>query len=129
MSSLAKQLEETINNPDNFQPNKLNLLIGETMNILYSLQSKIQSANPQEREEAIQIGTELKEILEKRAEALCKEIGMNPDELAQFSLNPTNFSAEENRAIQQIAEDFTQFKNEMSPVEKKKKKPIAWIHG
>ena len=92
---LIQQLQETFGDLGAFTPEKLQALIQETLKAFHLIQSKIQSKDPKEREEGLIMALELKQALERQAEALCKTVGMDPVQLSQFVENPENFSKEE----------------------------------
>lgn len=129
-----EQLKESFKELENFAPEKLETLIGETIKAFHFIQSKIESPLPKDREEALQIAADLKESLELQASALCNAIGMNQDELDSYVKDPSNFSTEENRAIQFVTQELNQFKkeietNEIQVPKKTRKTAAAWVHG
>ena len=123
MATLAKQLEETFGNLENFSPEKLEGLLTETMQLFRYIQGKMESENPEDREEAAQIALELKEALEAQAMSLCEKIGMDPAQLASFAENHSNFTPEESLAIQKVSEELTQFRQEIGGAPAKTEAP------
>lgn len=138
MATLAKQLEDSFGNLENFAPEKLEGLLSETMQLFRYIQGKMESENPEDREEAAQIALELKEALEAQAMSLCEKIGMDSAQLAAFAENYSNFTPEESLAIQKVSEELAQFRQEIGSVpasaeapkkKKKKKQKALWVHG
>lgn len=135
--NLIKQLEETLGDLEHFSPEKLQDLIQETLKTFQELQTQIQSTDPREREKAVDLAMSLKASLEEQTLSLCQSIGMNPQELAKFVENPSNFSKEEWEALGAAKADLDAFKQQLSsseeprtaPLKKKKASEKSWIAG
>jgi hypothetical protein len=132
---LIDQLQEAFGG-GGLTPEKLQSLIQETLKVFQLLQTKINSNDPKEKEEALGMALQLKQALEAQAENLCKSVGMNPSQLAEFVSNPENFSKDEwdtlgiARKELDVLKDALDVKgNESKLLRVKKKNPKTWLAG
>ncbi|MES2273083.1 MAG: hypothetical protein V4487_02695 [Chlamydiota bacterium] len=131
-----KLLQETFSDLQNLTPDKLQGLIQETMKVFSTLQEKIHSNDPKEREEALNIALALKESLQTQAESVCEKMGLDPSQLSAFAENATNFSAEEWENLSGVKKDLDSFRQQFAPktketipLKKSKKGPKTWLVG
>ncbi len=94
-AALIKQFGEVLKDVGSLSQEKLQKLIQDTMAVFRDLQTRIVSANAEEKERAFEEALELKHALESYASTLAGSVGMNADQLARFSENPSNFSQKE----------------------------------
>ena len=95
MSSLIQQLEDTFSSFENFTPERFQSLMQETVKTLQGIQTKVKSKDPKEVEEGVAMALQLKRALKEQSEALCRKVGMTPEQLSQFVQNSDNFSKSE----------------------------------
>jgi hypothetical protein len=94
-AALIKQFEEVLKDVGSLSQEKLQKLVQDTLVVFQDLQKRIISANAEEKERAFEEALELKHALESYSATLAGSVGMNADQLARFSENPSNFSQKE----------------------------------
>lgn len=138
-ATLIKQFQDVLGNLEQFSPEKLQALIQDTLKVFQDLQQRINSSNPEDREEALGAALELKNALETQAAALAQSVGMDPNQLEKFIENPSNFSKEEWEAMGSARQDLTDFQQHLtrsinhpipsSTTPKKRVSKSEWIPG
>jgi hypothetical protein len=86
MTNYHNKLKEILANKDPLTPERLQSLMGEAMQFLNELRTKMVSKDLQVREEAMSQTLELKELLEAQMSALSQSIGINPFRLSEMDL-------------------------------------------
>jgi hypothetical protein len=105
-----------------------------------SLQEKMRSENPAERDEALHKAVSLKETLQAQAEVLCQNLGIDPSQLPQFAEAALNSSGEELEPLNGVKKEMEAFKQQFAPeqkaaqktapvVKKSKTSPKTWLVG
>lgn len=85
---LEKILQEALGDVDNPSPEKIEKLLQEALKTFESLQEKVQSTDPKEREEALQMALHLKEAMQTQTEEISRLAGIDPEELSSFAKSP-----------------------------------------
>lgn len=116
-------LKETFAHPEAFSAEKLQSLVGETMEYFQNLQQKFQSEDPKEREKAMDAALEMKEALEAQMESLCQSLGIDPSQLAQVAKEFSK-TEEEKVALKAMKE---QFGDEKEKARSSKKKTVNLV--
>jgi hypothetical protein len=122
-SNLIETLKEVMGEPNKLTPQKLKVLIDETMGFFQEIQSKFDSKDPKQREEALQAAIELKSNLEVQMESLTQMAGLEPSEMAAF-IERAPYSAEERETLDEVKVKLQEFQNHHSgaPVRKQRRR-------
>ena len=124
-----------LNNLNEFKPEHLDKLIREAVSTFHSLQEKAQSKDPKEIEKALESALDLRTSLENQLKSMLETMGIDMEELSTFMNDPSNFTPEEQKLMQEIDTEFKRAFPEKTeaPVaaapKKKKKKTTPWIAG
>ena len=132
MSNVLEKIEEIFSVEDKFSPENMERLIQETLSFFYEMQEKLESNDPKVKEEAMALAEALKTKLEEQAKILCEANGMDPSKLENYLEEPSNFSEEEWKAIEQAKSDIAFLQQDLKPEKKPKKKKKAakeWLIG
>ncbi len=135
MSTLSKDLKDSLNNLEDFKPEQLDSLVREAVNAFHSIQEKAKSTDPKDVEKAMETALDLKSSLESQLKSMMETLGIDMEELSTFMSDPSNFSPEEQKLMKAIDEEFKQAfpDKEEAPVvaktPKKRKKTTPWIAG
>jgi hypothetical protein len=134
MTPNPKIFEEMFEELSDFDPEKLTSLISEATSVLKTVVEKAKSPNPEDKAQATQTVTELKNSIEKQVSSLFESMGIDKTELEAFMSDPTNFSPDEQNLIDRITKELEQFKPEgiKNPEPKRvinKKKRSTWLPG
>lgn len=81
-NTYLKTVEEMFEDLGGFTPDKMQALIGETMEYFTDLQARFGSEDAEVREKALNMAKEVQKGLEKQIESICKKAGFEPSELA-----------------------------------------------
>jgi len=85
---LEKILQDALSDVDNLSPEKIETLLQEALKTLASLQEKVQSTDPKEREEALQMALALKEAMQAQTEEISQMAGIDVEEFSSFAKDP-----------------------------------------
>ena len=119
---LIKKLKESFGDLSNLSPDKMQELIQDTLETFRYLQGKMESKDPADREDAVQVALKLKEAFEEEANKLYESIQMDPERVTEFMENPTNFSKEDWEAVSAMTSDLKEFRKEITPQNRAPKK-------
>jgi hypothetical protein len=85
---------------------KLMNLMDESMEFFREIKSKMESDDPEKREEALKETLEIKWILESKMQSLSEKTGLNMNQLAALAENTSRMSPEERSAIESAKAKF-----------------------
>ena len=120
------KLQETFGDLKQLSPEKLKSLVQETLGVFETLQVKLVSKDPAEREEGLRMAMQLKEAFEKQAEKICTSVGMSPSELSAYIENSAHFTPKEWEPVNEIKRELDSFKNEVLGL-KESKNPVLRV--
>lgn len=103
MAKLEDLLKETFQDIETLSPEKIQNFVQQLIPVLTELQQKGQSSDPEELEEAKTMALSLKELFQGQAEELCKNAGIDPDDLLSGA------SEEEEEELQETLKSLEQF--------------------
>ncbi|MBS0625999.1 MAG: hypothetical protein JSS32_08115 [Verrucomicrobia bacterium] len=121
---LIKKLQESFSDLGNLSPTAMQELIQDTLSTFQLLQGKLESKDPKDRKEALDMAIQLKEAFEEQAEKLHQSVDMDPERMSEFMENPTNFSKEEWEAVSAMNRDLKEFRNQIAPRNTAPKKKV-----
>ena len=84
-TSLEQTLEDTINDIQNLNPQKMSTLIDETIRTMSDLEKKMKSENPEDRKEALERVEQLKVAFEEQTRLVCERAGVDPMKFTVFA--------------------------------------------
>ncbi|HSX25966.1 MAG TPA: hypothetical protein VLE89_03055 [Chlamydiales bacterium] len=109
-TDLIETLKETLSDPAQLTPEKLKVLINETLKFFQDLQGKFDSKDPKQREEAFISAGDLKQALEIQMESLMKLTGLDPAQMAAL-VETVQYSTEEKEAIDSVKSRMQEFQS------------------
>ena len=120
-SQILETIKNTLSDPSTLTPEGLHTLVQETLAAFKNIQAKMTSKDEGDWEEGLRIASELKTAMEDQVEQLQKKLNMSPQQIEEYTSNPTNFSQEEFKSMNESKEDFDQFRRGL---QEKKEAPI-----
>ncbi len=133
MIANVEKLEELFNDISEITPEKMEMLVKESIKAFEQIVSQLNSPDEQKRKEAQATAEKLRDTLEKQSMKALEAVNMSAKELEAFTTNKENFSPEEWEALQKAKKELESYQKEMTGKEpgeelaaKKKKKPL-WI--
>lgn len=116
----TETLKETLGDLSSLSPEKIQGFLVETMDELMSLKGKLESKNPEDREEGLEAAKRLKECLEGQIGNITEALDMDPDQIDALAENMAG--TEEYRLLKDAKEQFQAFRKSLSGDAKKVKK-------
>jgi len=90
---------------------KLMNLMDESLEFFREIKSKMESDDPEKREEALKETLEIKWLLESKMQSLCDKTGLNMSQLAALAENTSRMSPEERNAIESAKAKFQEIQD------------------
>lgn len=126
-----KLLNETFENLQEINPEKVKELVLEMKKVFFEIQEKIASKDPEQYKQAEEIALQMKDVLEVQMHAMLEKSGMSLEDLRRIAQDPSSLGEKEQSLLKELREEFM----ELAPVEetakkaKKVRKPISYIAG
>lgn len=117
-------LKETLSDASSITPEKLSVLLDETVKMLTSLKGQMTSDDPEQRQRALESSLELKQALEAQMQAICKMTGLDPEQMKAIAQQMVKMPADGKSLLERVSAPE---KPESDSI--KHKKPILRIIG
>jgi len=127
LESYIELLNQTFSDPTSVSPDKLKVLVEETMRLFGEIREKFRSKEPRDREEAMHLSLEMKKALEMQMENISKLTGIDPSQFG--ALSEANLDKEELALVNDIKKQLRTAAPETSEVQHKKKMATAKVMG
>lgn len=90
-------LKETLSDASKITPEKVKVLVDETVNMLTSLKTQMSSEDPEQRQKALDTSFELKRALDVQMQSICQMTGLDLSQIntmaQEMAKNPGNSEA------------------------------------
>lgn len=125
-TSYKELVQETFSDVTTLTPDKLNVLVEETMRYFQEMQEKLASGEADAKEQVLRESIELKQILEKQMATLCDASGLSPAQLAAYAEHGT-ISPQEKLFIEDVKKKFQTLMPKKAEKGRKKRKHLKII--
>ena len=116
--SYIEAIEEAFKDPFNFNTEKMEAVVAETVEYLKDLKERFESDDPMVREKAKEMALEVQEGLAKQVEHLCKTTGLDMAQLTDLA--STQVAADQQEQLAEADKKFEAIfsKNDVEPAAK-----------
>ncbi|MBS0616253.1 MAG: hypothetical protein JSR58_06870 [Verrucomicrobia bacterium] len=121
-NDILKKFDELFGDLDAMTPQKVEMLVHETLKFFEHLKTQLTSGDEKARKEALDTAMELQKKLEAFSKKALEKSGMTQEQLQKFISSPTNFSPDEWRAFQSSQKEISDFEK-MNPGKKEDRPP------
>lgn len=113
MNEKIDKIKDLLSNLDKLTPDSIESIVGETLKVFTDVVTKLNSPDEKERNEALNLATELRDTLEGQAKNALGSLGMDEEELKAFMSNPSHFTGEEWGALEKAKNEMASYKKEL----------------
>lgn len=90
------------------KPISLEQVFHESQVFFEHLNDRLKNGTPEEKKDALRMMNEMYAEMIKETKKICEKTGLSEDQLSAFSENPSNFSQEQWKGIQEAKEKMSQ---------------------
>jgi hypothetical protein len=120
--NILEKFDELFGDLDKMTPQKVEMLVHETLKFFEHLKTQLTSGDEKTRKEALDTAVELQKKLEAFSKKALEKSGMTPEQLQKFITAPSNFSNDEWNAFQSSQKEISDFEK-MNPGKKEDRPP------
>lgn len=125
---ILEKFDELFGDLDAMTPQKVELLVHETLKFFEHLKTQLTSGDEKSRKEALDTAMELQKKLEAFSKKALEKSGMTPDQLQKFISSPTNFSPDEWRAFESSQKEISDFEKRNPGQDNRSQRPPRIKH-